>query len=315
MNASPTTERPPFFVHGALLAVSLLFGANYVVAKWVFREISPTALVVIRAWATAAILGLALVLRPRRDAPAIERRELGELFVYSILGVSLNQWCFLEGLSRSSATNASIMLVCIPVLTLAFAIMLKRERATLRGIAGIATGLAGALVLILPRGGIAMSGSAIVGNLFLFAGSASYSLYLVVSKPILRRHDPLVVVTWVFLLAGLTMLPFGFRELTTLASKGLSPEGWGALTFVVIGATVLPYLLNSWALARVQSSIVAVYILVQPMVAGAMGRMFLGERLGPNAAIAAVLIVAGVGMTVASQRVQPPRSFVADSAG
>ncbi len=293
------TPTNPVLVHSALLIVALCFGGNYVVAKFAFREVSPLALVVIRAWGTAAILGLVLLFRGRRstDTP-FTRREYGELFAYSILGVSLNQICFLEGLSRSSATNASIMLVAVPVLTLAFAILMKREKATPLRIAGIATGLAGALLLLIPRGGVNLSASAVTGNLLLLTGSAAYSVYLVLTRPILSRHDPIRVVTWIFVMAGLTTLPFGHAEVREILHNGLSPSGYASVTFVVIGATVIPYLLNSWALARVQASIVAVYILVQPIVAGTTGRIFLGEHFGPGTALAAALIVSGVAMAV-----------------
>jgi drug/metabolite transporter (DMT)-like permease len=282
----------------ALLGVSLSFGFNYVVAKWALREISPIAMVVIRQWGTVAILGTVLVLHRRSDAPKLKPREFGELAVYSVLGIGLNMWCFLEGLSRTSATNAAIMLVSIPVLTLAFAILLGRERATARGLAGIAAGLAGALLLILPRGGLALSAEAFAGNVFLFTGAASYSLYLVLSKSLLARHDALVVVTWLFTLGGVMMLPFGAASLYRLAGTGLTPGGWASIVFIVIGATAVPYLLNTWALARVQSSIVAIYILVQPIVAAIMGRIFLGETLAPHAALAGALIVGGVVMAV-----------------
>jgi drug/metabolite transporter (DMT)-like permease len=295
--------------HVALLAVSLTFGANYVVAKFAFSEITPLLMVVIRTWGTAAILGVVLMFRRKPDAPKIQPREFGELFLYSVLGISFNMWCFLEGLSRSSATNASIMLVGIPVLTLAFAIILKSERATLRGVVGIAMGLVGALILILPRGGVTLSGEAFTGNVFLFTGAASYSLYLVVSKSILSRHDPLVVVTWIFFLAGLTVLPFGFNDLRALIGTGLSPAGWASAAYIVVGATAIPYVLNSWALARVQSSVVAVYILVQPIVAATLGRVFFQERLAPNMAIAAALIVSGVVMAVWRGSARPQKQY------
>lgn len=297
-STSPAGDNP-LAVHAALLTVSLCFGANYVMAKFAFREVSPLALVVIRTWGTAAILGLVVLLRGRRpnDAP-FTRRELGELFLYNLLGVSFNQACFLEGLSRSSATNASIMLVAVPVFTLGFAILLRRERATPLRVMGIVTGLAGALLLIIPRGGVNLSPTAVTGNLFLLTGSLVYALYLVLSRDIVARHDPLRVVFWIFVFAGLSSLPFGFTGLMRVAETGISATGAGSVAFVVVGATAVPYLLNSWALARVASSVVAVYILVQPVVAGTMGRIFLDEHFGPNTAVAAALIVAGVAMAV-----------------
>lgn len=297
----------PWLAHAALFMVSALFGGNYVVAKFAFREVEPLTLLAIRIGGTAALLGLSLGIRGLARSPAqraavvdvpFMRREYGELFLYSLLGISINQACFLEGLSRSSATNAGIIFVGVPVITLAAAVVLGRERATFFGTAGIFTGLAGALVLILPRGGATLSAEAFTGNMFLVTGATVYSFYLVLSKPILARHDPLKVVTWIFALAALTVLPFSLPGLIALSHTGVTSSGALAVAYTVVGATTIPYFLNLWALARVPSSIAAVYILIQPIMAGVLGHFFFGEQLGATAAIAAGLIVVGVGMAV-----------------
>jgi len=282
-------------VHAALFLVALLFGANYVVAKLALREITPLDLVVIRTAGTAALLFAAGAIRPR-SAPrqAFSARDFRDILLYSLLGVSINQLAFLEGLARSTATNASVMLVSIPVLTLAFAVLLRRERPSKTGVAGVIVGLAGALLLILPRGGPDVTARAATGNLLLLFGGSSYALYLVLTRPILARHDPLRVISWVFLFAALTVFPFGASGIWRLAASDVSTTAWVSTAFVVIGGTALPYLLNNWALARVKSSIVAVYILLQPIVAGTLGRIFLHEQFGSHTAVAAVLIVAGV---------------------
>lgn len=296
----PSRDRQPhgqsaWLVYAALATVQLLFGANYVIAKFAFREVPPLGLVAIRAWGAALVLGAVLPFR-RRD-PGRTRftpREYGELFLYSMLGISINQSAFLEGLARSSATNAAIILVMIPVLTLAIAVLLRRERATVLGIAGIASGLTGALVMIVPRGGATLSADAVAGNLLLLVCASAYSLFLVLARRILARHDALTVVTVMFVMAGVVLTPTGFAGMRNVAVHGLTPAGWWSVAFVTVGATALPYLLNSWALGRARSSIVAVFVLLQPVVAAVMGRIFLGERLGANAAVAAVLIVGGV---------------------
>ncbi len=288
----------PLLVHAALLSVSLFFGANYVLAKIALREITPLDLVVFRTSATAAILFIAMRVRGRAasgtaSAP-LTRQDLAQLFLYSLLGVSVNQLCFLQGLSRTTATNASIMLVSVPILTLAFAVMLRRERATLTGLLGIAIGLSGALLLIIPRGGVDLSVNAKVGNLFLLAGAASYAMYLVLTRGILRRHQPLRVISWVFLFSAISVLPFGFGNIWAVLHTGISTAGWLSIAYAVIGGTVLPYLINNWALVRTKSSLVGMYVLFQPVFAGSLGRLLLNEKLGPNTAIAAVLVVSGV---------------------
>ena len=285
----------PLLVHSVLFTVALLFGGNYVVAKFAIRELSPLALVVLRTSGTAAILFAVSALTPwRRGSQKFTRSEFRELYLYSLLGASINQVCFLEGLSRTTATNASVMFVCVPLMTLGFAVMLGREKATLTGVTGIVVGLIGALILIVPKGNLDFSSSATLGNVLLLIGGASYGLYLVLTRPILARHDPLRVMSWVFLFAALTVLPFGIGGIIDLSSHGLTNVGWASVTYVVIGATVFPYMLNSWALVRVTASVVAVYILLQPVVAGTMGRLFLGESFAPHTALAATLVVAGV---------------------
>jgi drug/metabolite transporter (DMT)-like permease len=295
-DAAPSDSRTtPLRVHGALLVVTLLFGANYVVAKVVLREVSPLDLVVIRTWGAAAMLfaGARLRRRPARG-PGFTPRDVVQLFLFSLLGVSINQLCFLGGLARSTATNAAVMLVTIPLLTLAFAVALRRERPSAMGIAGIALGLVGAAILIGSHGGVDLTSRATAGNLLLLGSGSSYALYLVLTRPILARHDPLRVTSWVFLLAALTVTPIGIGGVRGLVASGLSGAGWAGVAYVVIGATAVPYLLNNWALVRVKSSVVAVYILLQPVVAGALGRVFLHEAIGPHTAIAALLVVTGV---------------------
>jgi drug/metabolite transporter (DMT)-like permease len=288
------TSPTPLRVHAALVAVSLLFGANTFVAKIALREVAPLALVLLRTAGTAAILFA--VSRRQRGAPMspFTRSDYARLLAYSLLGASINQVAFLEGLARSTATNAALMVVVVPVLTLGFAVALGRERASLAGILGIALGLAGALLLILPRGGVEMAPHAVLGNLLLLLSGASYALYLVLTRSMLARHDALRVVNWTFLFAALTLWPLGLAELRDALRSGLTATGTASVAYVVIGGTAVPYLLNNWALARVHSSIVAVYVLLQPVVAASLGRIVLQEQFGPHAAVAAVLVVAGV---------------------
>jgi len=60
------------------------------------------------------------------------------------------------------------------------------------------------------------------------------------------------------------------------------------------GPTVAAYLLNAWALSHAESSLVAAYAYLQPVMTTILAAIFLGERIRPVAIIAGVLIFAGV---------------------
>jgi len=70
----------------------------------------------------------------------------------------------------------------------------------------------------------------------------------------------------------------------------------------VVFCTVIPYVLNSWALARATASRVAVYVFLQPLIASALAIVVLKERLTPRTVVAGALILAGLAVSMAQPR-------------
>ena len=68
--------------------------------------------------------------------------------------------------------------------------------------------------------------------------------------------------------------------------------GWGVK--VGSGPTVAAYLLNAWALAHAESSLVAAYAYVQPVLTAILAAMYLNERIRPIVGVAAAMIFAGL---------------------
>jgi uncharacterized membrane protein len=66
--------------------------------------------------------------------------------------------------------------------------------------------------------------------------------------------------------------------------------------FIIVGATVGTYALNAYALARADSSIVAIYIYVQPIVTATGAWWVLGRVPEGHTVFAGVLIAAGVAL-------------------
>src|SRR2546429_1142977 len=114
-------------VHLALFVVQVLFASLSVAGKYAFREISPLALVMIRASSGALVFfGWHLLTERKR----IAARDLPRLMLYGLLGVTFNQLFFFLGLSYTSATNATVLGTTIPVFTVGVAVLLGRERAS-----------------------------------------------------------------------------------------------------------------------------------------------------------------------------------------
>ncbi len=277
-------------VFAALVLVQALFGVHYLAVKVILREIEPPTWAALRAIGGAALLaGLALAL----GRPFPRFREDGWKFaVFAVFGVILNQLCFVLGMDRTSATHAALINATIPVNTLVIAVLLRRERATPRRLLALAVALAGVLLVIRP-GPDLLADRATVGDLFAVANALSFSFFLVISKRVMARTDPLAgtALLMIFGAIGLTLVALpGFPRFDPAAVSGTT-WAWGV--FVVLGPTSTAYLLNYWALARVDASVVGLFVYLQPVFATVLAWAWLGERAGLAVLLGGALILLG----------------------
>lgn len=276
-------------VYAALVLVQVLFGLWPVAAASVLAEVSPPALIGFRTLLATPIM-FALIPEARRP-----RRwdQLLQLALLGLLGISANQLLFVEGLRRAGPVNTVILVTIIPVLTLIMAVLLGRERLEGRRAAGVGLATLGVWVLVGAHR-LDLDGERLVGMLFILGNTSSYALYLVLAKRVVAEVGPLTTVAWVFLFGTLGALPFTLGPVAATSWAALSVATWVGLAFILVGPTFGTYFLNAYALGRADSSIVAVFIGLQPLV-GAVGAWgVLGEVITLRAAAAATLIVAGV---------------------
>ena len=273
-----------------LLLTQLCFGVFPVLGKLALAAFEPRAILVWRLFAASSVmLALALARHGRAALPAAG--DLLALLVLSVLGVMVNQLLFLEGLQRSTAVNAGLLMTVIPVATLAIAVLLGQERLTLRRQSGMLLSAAGVAWLFVHRGA-EIGGRTRTGDLMLTANAVSYSAYLVLAKPVLRRLPQLVVVAWVFVFAALIVPWFALDVAWVPAGAGRAH--WLALGGVLLFPTLLAYLLNTIVLARTRASTTAAYVLLQPFVSAALALLWLGERPEPGVWVTGAAVVAGL---------------------
>ncbi len=274
----------------ALLVVQLLFGLFPVIGKYAFADFSPRS---VTAWRIAvgalSLLSIAFALHGR--AALVRRGDLGRLFLCALLGVVLNMALFLEGLKRSTAVSTALLLPLIPVFTVLVAIALRQERFDRVRAGGMLLAFAGASILLFGRGA-GLDPEHLTGNLLVIANEFCYAIYLVIARPLLARYPPLVVVAWVFGLSAWAapLLALGEDPLPS----GASLQSWWSLAYIVVGPTVLTYMLNVYALARVSASTTASFIFIQPAITVLASQLWLREPLPENMVLSTVLTFAGV---------------------
>ena len=269
--------------HIALFVVNLIYGANYVIAKGLMPGvIGPSGFILLRVLGALALFWAVHAWRPQRIAWSDGWRFL----LCGLTGVAMNQLFFFHGLMRTSPVNASIIMVATPVLVILMSGLLLGERITWRKVAGIGLGAGGALLLILSGPGQGPTGGGRLGDLFVLINASSYALYLVLVKPLMQRYGAVTVMSRVFLVGAVLVLPVGLGELKAVEPGGWTSGIWWSVGFVVVGVTFVAYLLNTWSLRHVSPGVVGAYIYLQPVLATAFAWGVLAILEGDRSAAA-----------------------------
>lgn len=282
------------WAHLALLAVALIYGLNYVIAKDVMPiYVQPKGFILIRAIGATLLFHLLGLFFKQA---AIGRKHWPRLVLAGFFGVAANQLLFFEGLNITSPINASVIMTTNPIMVLILSALILKVPVTRARIIGISLGLTGALLLISRGESLTevLNGGKSLGNLLVFLNALSYGAYLITVKPLMNEYRPLNVIKWVFTCGLVFVIPFGANQLAAVEWPDLPLMIIGEILYVVLATTFLAYLLNIYALQSVSSTTVSFYIYLQPLFASAFAIILGKDALSTLIIIAAVLIFSGV---------------------
>ncbi len=278
--------------HLAIIGANLIYGINYSVAKEVMtHDIIPSALTLVRITGAVLLFWLFGFLTGKET---IERKDIVRLIIAAFFGVSLNQFLFLQGLSRTTPVDASIIMTLNPVLVLVVAYFLIRSPITLRKILGIILGASGAAILILYSGQLTLGAQYMTGNILVLVNAFSYAMYLVLVKPLMLKYRPFTVLKWVFLTGMVLVLPATIPGVIHTEWAQMDQKALLSIAYVVVGTTFLTYLLNIYALRTVRPITVSIYIYSQPLVAALISIIAGQDSLTFHKVLAALLVFFGV---------------------
>lgn len=290
-NQTETSEKS-LAPHIALIAVQFLFGGAPVFGKIALQAFPSFAIVGFRVCLAAIVF--AVVARLRTGKLLLEdKKDYLYFAVFSLFGVVVNQLFFFRGLELTTATNTSLLAVTIPIFTILISSVIGNDRLTIKKIAGTILAAIGVIYLVDPRKA-SFSSATTLGDIFIILNSFSYAIYVAVSKKLITKYGAMKSLAWLFIFGSVVTFPIGFYFMQSVEIGNVGSAAWLALAAVVIFPTILAYYWNAWALERVEPSIVAVYIYLQPLIGFFSAMIFLGEKFSFQILISAALIFSGV---------------------
>ncbi|OGE19315.1 hypothetical protein A3J19_00585 [Candidatus Daviesbacteria bacterium RIFCSPLOWO2_02_FULL_41_8] len=279
----------------ALILAHLIWGANFVVAKVTLQEFPPMSLAFLR-FAFASLLLAPFFFSETRKIK-IDKKDLPKLIAIGVFITVLNITFFFEGIKRTTAIDASVLTLIIPMLSVLLGWWFLKEKVYLVNLLGIVLGLLGALTITgLPQiltGTV--SPSALLGNVLVILASISWVIGVTISKKILSKYPSLVVTAIAFMVGTIAIFipasleyfqnPGWINQVTMLGILGL--------TFMTLLSSISAYFLFEWGLAKTSVTIADLFQYIEPMMATTLAVLILGESISSQFLVGAGLIAVG----------------------
>jgi drug/metabolite transporter (DMT)-like permease len=284
----------------ALFLVQVIYASGVIIGKLILPIVPAPVIVTLRMVIATVAFFVAhrIIGGPVPRIPA----DWAKFALLGVLGGAGNQLLILLGLTRTTAINTAILIPMIPIFTVIFGWMLKRDRPSALKWTGVAIAAAGTVYLIGPDR-VSLAPEVALGNVLVLAGMAFNALAFLLSKELLQRYPP-VTVAFCLTLAGLAgVLPLGAAASGQVQGAALTGTLFLWLVYLVVFPTTVTYFLNLWSLKRVSPTLVTSFIYLQPLFTTAVAPLVLeGEQLTLRVALAGLGIFAGVGVVIVAER-------------
>jgi len=276
----------------AAAAVGVQVGAAIVASRFAVHETGPASLALMRY--AIGVVCLVPPLLASRKLPRFAGRDLVPIAALGILQFGVLIALLNLGLRHIPAARAALLFTSFPLMTLAIAAALGRERVTLAKTAGIVLTIIGVGATLGERALESEQGSVWLGDGAVLASALCGALCSVLYRPYLRRYPTLPVsgvamLASVLFLAGLAAGEGFFAAFP----PALSGKAWAAVLFIGVSSGV-GYFVWLWALAHAPATRVTVFLALSPITASLLGVLLLGETLTTRSLIGLACVAAGL---------------------
>jgi drug/metabolite transporter (DMT)-like permease len=279
-----------------MLLTCFFWALNFTVVKIALREFAPHAFNASRL-VLASVLLLAYLWR-KEGGVAVGWADLLKLTALGIVGNTIYQLLFINGLRRTTASSTSLIMTMSPILIALLGSLFGVERIRWAGWAGIFVAFLGLYLVVFGNAGAPALGSeSLTGDLFILGANLCWAAYTVFSRPLLTRISPLKLTTLTFALGALFYLPAGAREIAATPWASLSLSGWGALLYSAVFSFAVGYVIWYSSVKRVGSTKTGVFGYITPVFAVVIAHIFLGEDVHLSQAAGVLVIFLGFYLT------------------
>lgn len=276
-----------------MLLVCVIWGLNFSAMKFALRSLPPLGLTALRFLIASAVLsGVARWLEPRSPVPA---RTWWLLAGLGVIGNSLYQLGFINGLARTTAGNSSLLISSTPLMTAVLGAAIGTERITRPVLVAIALGTTGVLLVVLGRGdGLAFSTATLTGDLLTLSAVLCWAGFTHGVRRVGAAVSPLQVATITTVGGTPVLVLAGLSDLRHQDWSAIGGATWTALLYSALLSIVVAYVIWNRSVSRIGANRTALFGVSVPLFALSAAAIVLGERPSKVQLLGAAFITGSV---------------------
>ncbi len=275
----------------SVVAASILWASSGAVSKALFNEgMTPYDLVQIRVTFASLVFGVYLLIFSR-PLLKISIKDLKWLFVHGALLMALVQISYFYAISKLQLMTALLLQYLSPIIVAIFAAFFWSEKMTRLKLLAILLAFTGCYLAVggYNLNNLTLNSAGIIGGL---VAALSYAAYCLLGEKLMSRYSPWTVVFYAFFFAAITWHvvhpPFKY------VYEPYSLKQLMSITYIVLVGTIGAFSLFFWGINYIRSTRAMITATLEPVSAGFIAWIFLGETLEPLQMLGAVFSVCAV---------------------
>jgi len=283
--------------HLSLFLAQIIYAMNYSIAKDIMpKYLNPISLVYLRIVGATVLFWLLSFFLPIENQK-LSNKDLQRTFILALFGVVINQFFFIYGLNLTTPINSAIIMISNPIIVFLLSYFIFNSTTSSihwKKWLGLLFGILGSLTLILFKGNFSFGTDTWLGDLLTLINSTSWAIFLIIGKETLQKYHTVAVMKYMFLWGTILLAPIGIYFLQQENWSSIPSNIYGAITFVVVATTFIAYLLNTYGLKLLSTSVVSMYIYMQPFLATLFAVLLGKDTITLTKIFAGCLVLLGI---------------------
>ena len=280
-----------------LVITQFLWASALIVARGVHEELPPVAFSFWR-WVAAVALMSPLALPLLINSWADIKTKINRIILLGCF-LALGSTGLIWAVQFTTATNASLVAACQPVVTAIVAWVILKERLNLLQTLGVVAALGGVSVMVSRMQlGVILNLSFNPGDAIMLAAVCCYAFYTVNLHRWLSGTHPLLMLFLAALTGTFALVPFTIAEAVIVGTMMINWQTIGAILFMALVPTMLATTMWNAALGTVGPNKATIFMNLLPVFGILLGVLLLDETLFRYHLVGAALVCVGISLMV-----------------